>query len=109
MLDCRWERDTLFLVFEEDFRFRPQEAPGRRPMSELRGVAELDEATGAQSASSSDARVRERLGVPPEGRPCEPTARGPAKQFEGSSAVHPLGPQVSPPPLPATVHPTMTM
>ena len=30
MLDPRWENDTLFLIVEEDFRFRESEAPGRR-------------------------------------------------------------------------------
>lgn len=27
MRDSRWEEDTLFLVFEEDYRFRPDEEP----------------------------------------------------------------------------------
>lgn len=76
MLDPRWEPDTLFLVFEEDFRFRPEEAPGRRPLAELEGVPQLGEATGASDVSSVDARVRGRPCVSPQARPREPTARG---------------------------------
>ena len=29
MIDERWEMDTLFLVFEEDFRFYPEDGDGK--------------------------------------------------------------------------------
>ena len=61
MLDPRWEDDTLFLIFEEDFRFRETEAPGRRPMAELTAVPG-DNLPGVATGSSGepDSKVRHK-------------------------------------------------
>ena len=45
MQDRRFERDTLFLVFEEDFRFEPEDNSGRAKLERVGGKddgAEVD-------------------------------------------------------------------
>ena len=37
MLDSRFERDTLFLIFEEDFRFEPEETSGSTNLEPVAG------------------------------------------------------------------------
>ena len=37
MLDSRFERDTLFLIFEEDFRFEPEESSGSANLEPVAG------------------------------------------------------------------------
>ena len=59
MLDPRWEDDTLFLIFEEDFRFRPEEAPGRRPSTELTEEFE-DPAPNVATGSSGEPNPKVR-------------------------------------------------
>ena len=52
MIDDRWEQDTLFLVFEEDFRFRPDEEP-HVPTEPIQAanLAEPSAASGSQGCS----------------------------------------------------------
>ena len=48
MQDPRWERDTLFMVFEEDFRFTPHDAePSVMKASGLQEVLNEDPAATA--------------------------------------------------------------
>ena len=51
----------MFLIFEEDFRFRETEAPGRRPMAELTAVPG-DNLPGVATGSSGepDSKVRHK-------------------------------------------------
>ena len=64
MIDDRWEQDTLFLVFEEDFRFRPDEEP-QVPTVPIQpaNLAEPSAASGSQRCSRQVPSVRGLLGV----------------------------------------------
>ena len=49
MTDSRFERDTGFLVFEEDFRFEPEESSGKANLEPVAG--QKDEAPAHRSAA----------------------------------------------------------
>ena len=77
MLDPRWEEDTLFLIFEEDFRFRQTESPGRRPATELTALPGSDTpGSGARGSGDADLKVVEKNPQQHPTWPCEPTALG---------------------------------
>ena len=58
MLDPRWEEDTLFLIFEEDFRFRETEDAGRRAKTELIALpGPVSPPPGAGGSGERDAKV----------------------------------------------------
>lgn len=73
MIDERWEEDTLFLVFEEDFRFRPDEDPP--PPSEPIQAARLAEPSAASGSQGRSREVRSVGGSP--GYKCPPPRRCP--------------------------------
>ena len=88
MLDPRWEEDTLFLIFEEDFRFRQTESPGRRPATELTALPGPDApGSGAGGSGEADLKVVEQKNPVKHPKwPCEPTALG---HFGGVTVASP--------------------
>lgn len=101
-MDDRWEPDTLFLVFEEDFRFRQGQEP-KEPPRQAEPATFFAEPSAAKGSGQRQRQVRSKknagrrrfprkrmhetlkifgsatilLSVPCMTRlPCEPSARG---------------------------------
>lgn len=56
MMDDRWEQDTLFLVFEEDFRFRQGEEP-QDPPRQAEPATFFAEPSAAKSSGTRQRQV----------------------------------------------------
>lgn len=60
MMDDRWEPDTLFLVFEEDFRFRQGEEPKKPPPREAVPATFFAEPSAAKGSGKRQRQVRSK-------------------------------------------------